>query len=109
MDVRCRKTTCKHNKTHSCFAKSIKISEKVQCATYHVDDVKEIKKDNKATDMSKKIYKEESIKDSPHRSRKTIHLLCDADCLFNLEGICKTNGIIVNDLGEPYCINYLKK
>ncbi|MDD4110120.1 MAG: DUF1540 domain-containing protein [Clostridia bacterium] len=108
MDIRCRKTTCKYNKTHSCFAESIKITKKVQCDTYYIDTKREIENENKANDMSKKLFKK-PIKDSPHRSRKTIHILCDADCLFNEKGICKANGITVNDLGEPYCVSFLKR
>lgn len=108
MDVRCRKTICKFNKTHSCFAKEIIVNKKVECDTYFADDKKEIKKDNKANDMSKTLF-EIPIKDSPHRSRKTIKIKCVAHCLFNDKGICKANGITINDLGQPMCMSYLKR
>lgn len=109
MDIRCRKTTCKYNETHSCFAKGIKISKTVQCDTYMVDDKKDINKNNKSNDMSKTMF-DVPIKDSPHRSRKTINIRCEAtQCLFNKEGVCQANGVTINDLGEPYCMIFLEK
>lgn len=108
MDVRCRKTTCKYNKTHSCFAKGIEVTRDVRCGTYHIDEKREIEENNKTNDMSKTLF-QEPIKDSPHRSRKTLKINCSADCLFNEEGVCQANGITVNDLGSPYCMSFLKR
>lgn len=108
MDVRCRKTTCEYNRTHSCFAKNILVTKEIKCGTYHVDEKAEIKKENKNNDMSKTFF-QEPIKDSPHRSRKTIEIGCKAHCLFNDKGVCKANGITVNDLGSPFCISFLYK
>ena len=108
MDVRCRKTTCKHNKTHSCFAKKIIVNKKIECDTYFVDEKKKIEKNNKDNDMSKTLF-EIPIKDSPHRSRITIDIKCVAPCLFNEKGICKANGVTINDLGHAMCMSYLKR
>jgi hypothetical protein len=108
MDIRCRKTTCKYNKTHSCFADKISVTHDAKCGTYVVDDSKTIKKENKVNDMSKTLF-DVPIKDSPHRSRKTIKIGCRADCLFNDNGVCRANGITINDLRDPVCMSYLKR
>lgn len=106
MDIRCRKTTCKYNKKHTCFAKEIHVTDGVICSTYNKDN--QIKEDNKAEDISKTMM-QKPPKESPHRDRKTIKLSCSANCLFNKDSKCNANGITVNDLGEPYCMGYLKK
>lgn len=108
MDVRCRKTTCKYNKTHSCMAKGILIKDDAKCDTYEVDTQKEIIENNKDNDMSKTLFREET-KHAPYRSRTKMVIECNADCLFNKDGKCKANGITVNDLKYPYCISFLKR
>lgn len=108
MDIRCRKTTCKYNKTHTCMAKGILVESDAKCDTYEVDSQKEIEENNKDNDMSRTLF-EGKIKHAPHRARKNIVIKCNADCLFNKEGKCMANGITVNDLKSPYCISFFKK
>lgn len=108
MDIKCRKTKCKYNKTYSCMAKKILVEENTRCATYELDDKKEIEDKNKKTDTSKNIFGK-GIKNSSLKARKNIVIECKADCLFNKDGKCKANGITVNDLGEPCCVSYLKE
>ena len=62
----------------------------------------------KTEDYSKKMFKKPP-KNAPQRNRKTIKLDCKATCLFNENGVCRANGITVNDLGEPVCMGYLPK
>ena len=59
---------------------------------------------------SKKMFKKEQ-KNAPFRNRKTINIGCKADCLFNNNGVCRANGITVNDTQteKPVCMGYLKK
>jgi hypothetical protein len=64
----------------------------------------------KTEDYSKKMFKKEQ-KNAPFRNRKTINIGCKADCLFNNNGVCRANGITVNDTQteKPVCMGYLKK
>lgn len=132
MDIRCRKTTCEFNNNHTCMAKEILIDGKIQCSSYkkaceltkngdckrennggkvgqvRSSDNKQEFINHKKNDTSKTMF-EVPPKNAPFRSRKTIKIDCKANCLFNLDGVCKANGITVNDLGEPYCMGYLEK
>lgn len=108
MDVKCRKTTCKYNKTHNCMAKKNLVEADTQCVTYEKDTRDNILENNKHNDMSKTLF-QKKIKDAPYRSRRNIVIECKADCLFNKNGKCQANGITVNDLQTPYCITFLKR
>ena len=113
MDIRCRKTTCKYNKDHTCLAKSILVDRKVLCSTYQLSEALKGKNRqqgllDKAEDYSKRMF-EKPPKNAPMRNRKKIEISCKADCLFNNNGICRANGITVNDVNYPICMGYLPK
>ena len=133
MDIRCRKTTCEFNNNHTCIAKEITIDKKICCASYVLaEEIRGVENDKQGTgnhkkvidttkgmsdkdvvnlkteDYSKKMFKKPQ-KNAPFRNRKTINIDCKADCLFNENGICRANGITVNDMGEPVCMGYLPK
>ena len=59
-------------------------------------------------DLSKSIFEETPVF-AKQRDVKTMKINCNADCIFNENGICTANGITVNSLIDPYCITYLKK
>lgn len=135
MYIRCRKTTCEFNNNHTCMAKEISIGENICCSSYKLaeelsgtpnnkqgkeksqkvgdntknlsdKEVSKLKKD----DYSKKMFKKEQ-KNAPFRNRKTINIDCKANCLFNNNGVCRANGITVNDTQteKPVCMGYLEK
>lgn len=103
MDIKCRKTSCKHNDSSVCNAQSIKVSEGMQCKTFAKS------RTSKHTDTSKNMF-EIAPEVAPFRHNKTIGIACEAKCLFNKGGECFANGIIVNEIREcPLCITYIQK
>lgn len=103
MDIRCRKTTCKYNDRFTCKAKNIQVTNNVICQTFEKD---ENKKDVK--DITKHLF-EEKPEFAPQRDSKTIEIKCKANCLFNHNGACVSNGITLNSIKEkPYCVSFLK-
>ena len=101
MDIRCRKTECKFNDRYTCKAKGIKINEEVKCDSFE--------KGEKKSDATKRIWNK-APQYAPQRDSKTLSIDCCAECLFNNNGKCVSNGITVNALKEfPYCISFLKK
>ena len=134
MDIRCRKTTCEFNNNHTCIAKEITINKDVLCSSYilaeeirGVDNNKQGTDNNKKVmditkgmsdeniidlkteDCSKNMFQKKPQKNAPFRNRKTINLDCKADCLFNENGVCRANGITVNDVVDLVCMGYLPK
>ena len=104
MDVRCRKGLCKYNDRYTCKAKGIVVDQEVICSMYEKDENKE-----EVQDITKGMFEEEP-KFSPQRDSKAMSIKCRADCLFNHNGICVSNGITLNSIKErPYCVSYLKK
>ena len=104
MDIRCRKTICKYNDRFTCKAKDILINGKVVCETF-VDDCK----NKKELDTTKKLF-DEIPNFEPQRDSKTACITCKANCLFNHNSKCVSNGITLNAIKEkPFCISFLKK
>lgn len=102
MDIKCRKTTCKHNHASVCNASEIKISERMLCKTY-------AKTRKPVPDTSKNMF-ETAPEVAPYRHNQTIGIACAAHCMFNKDGHCYANGIIVNDIREcPLCITFIQK
>ncbi len=127
MDIRCRKTTCHYNNNYTCCAKEININNNILCKTFKVSnsltnndknnsDLLKIinnafnnEKTPKKQDSSKKMFKK-PVKIAPVRSRKKISITCKSGCLFNCDGICKANGITINDIHDkPICMGYLPR
>lgn len=103
MDIRCRKNLCRFNDRFTCRAKELLISKRVTCATFEKD---ENKKD--VQDVTKHLFEREP-RYAPQRDSKTLEIVCKADCLFNHNGKCVSNGITVNSIKEcPYCVSFLK-
>lgn len=100
MDLRCRKTQCEYNYKYTCKAKEVCINDKILCATYQ-------KTDKSEPDTSRHIY-ERAPDYAPQRESKTANIYCKANCLFNNNGCCESNGITVNAIAEkPFCVSFL--
>ena len=103
MDIRCRKGHCKFNDRFTCKAKEIVVDGDVVCSMYQHDQNKPVQ------DVSKNMFEKEPDF-CPQRDSKALSIKCRADCLFNRNGICVSNGITLNSIQErPYCVSYLKK
>ncbi len=105
MDLRCRKTNCEYNKDLTCTALKINITNKLVCKSYKKG------KEDKIKDFSSKIFSDSPPKIAPYRHIKNSNLVCNAKCLFNVNGECISNGITVNSSlsNEPKCITYMIK
>ena len=102
MDIRCRKTKCNFNDRYTCTAEGIAVSEKMLCKEYEGTD-------KKVPDTSKKLF-EKTPDYAPYRDRKSLHIGCEAKCMFNDKKECKANGITVNAVKDkPFCMTYVKK
>ncbi len=102
MDIRCRKTICKYNDRYTCRAKDILVDNKVICSTYE-------KGEESVQDVTKHLFEREPDF-APQRDSKTIDIKCKANCLFNHNGKCVSNGITLNSIKEkPYCVSFLKE
>ncbi len=103
MDIRCRKNLCRFNDRFVCKAKEILVTKRVTCSTFEKD---ENKKD--VQDVTKHLFEREPCY-APQRDSKALTINCKADCLFNHNGKCVSNGITINSIEEcPYCISFLK-
>ena len=103
MDIRCRKELCKYNDCFTCKAKGIIVGREVVCSTYEKDDNK------KDQDVTKSLFERQPCY-APQRDSKALEIKCRANCLFNHNGNCVSNGITLNSIEEkPFCISYLKK
>lgn len=103
MDIRCRKGLCKFNDRFTCRAKEILVDNCEKCATFEKEQGKKVQ------DVTKDFF-EKTPDYAPQRDSKTLDIKCKADCLFNHNGMCVSNGITVNAIKEcPYCISYLRR
>ena len=105
MDIRCRKGLCKFNDKFTCRADRIAVDAKIVCSSYQDDE----NKDKEVQDVTKNMFTEVPSF-APQRDSKAAQIVCKANCLFNHNGVCVSNGITLNSIKEqPYCISYLKK
>lgn len=104
MDIRCRKGLCKYNDRFTCKAERVLVDDEVVCSSYQRDENKE-----EVQDVTKNMFTK--VPDyAPQRDSKALEIKCRADCLFNHNGLCVSNGITLNSIKEkPYCVSYLKK
>jgi len=104
MYIRCRKGLCKYNDRFTSKAERVLVDGEVVCSSYQRDENKE-----EVQDVTKDMFTK--VPDyAPQRDSKALEIKCRADCLFNHNGLCVSNGITLNSIKEkPYCVSYLKK
>lgn len=97
MDLKCKKLNCKYNDKYACMSKKIEVSHNLECATFekaeHLDE-------GQLQDISKTMF-EVAPDIHPFRHIKDVSVECKAQCLFNNNGVCKSNGITVASIGSP--------
>ena len=102
MDINCRKLNCVHNKKCVCCAKKLDISEKSFCQTYRKDESKKVE------DMSKKMFSQTPEYEN-FRHIKKANIFCKINCMFNENGKCLANGIVILDGNEtPICGTFIE-
>lgn len=101
MDINCRKLNCKHNKKCVCMAKSVDIVGSTICKTYAEDVDKEV------NDITKTMFVK-TPKYENFRHIKKANIKCCASCMFNKNGKCLANGIIVlTGANKPICGTFI--
>lgn len=97
-DLKCGLRACKFNKGYSCAAKQIEVTTAADCATYCPDESK------------RRMQFEAANEFVPANYSVDTKVGCDADCIFNKQGKCVSNGITVMS-HEPYdasCLTFIK-
>lgn len=105
MDLKCKKMNCKYNDGCACMSKSIKVTRGCECATFE----KELKQEAKQhQDISRDMF-EVAPELHPFRHNKEIDIECSAECLFNKNGKCHSNGIsVMNGKNAGVCITNIE-
>ena len=105
MDLKCKKMVCKYNNGCACMSKKIKVTRNCECGTYErADNIDE----KQRQDISRDMF-ETAPEIHPFRHSKDISIECSAECLFNKDGLCKSNGIsIMNGKNAGVCITNIE-
>lgn len=87
------------------MSKGIKITTSCECGTFEMAE----KLDEKQMqDISKNMF-EVATDIHPFRHNKNMSIECSAECLFNKDGICKSNGIsVMNGKNSGVCITNIE-
>lgn len=105
MDLKCKKMTCKYNDGCACMSKGISVNRICECATFEKSDNLDEKQ---RQDISRDMF-EVAPELHPFRHNKDISIECSAECLFNNNGVCKSNGIsVMNGKNSGVCITNIK-
>ena len=105
MDLKCKKMNCKYNNGCACMSKGITVARNCECATFEIaDNIDEVQRQ----DISKDMF-EVAPEIHPFRHNRDMSIECKADCLFNREGVCKSNGIsVMNGKKSGVCITNIE-
>ena len=103
MNFTCRKLKCKNNNNCVCSLNKITIHENLDCEMFECSNEKV---DDKTRTMFDKVPEFETYK-----HHKEVAISCKTDCIFNVNGECMANGIIVNQTKpkDAKCVSYLKR
>lgn len=105
MDLKCKKMNCKYNDRCACMSKGITVNVRCECATFEkVENLGE----EQHQDISRDMF-EVAPDIHPFRHNRSMSIECNADCLFNKEGLCKSNGIsVMNGKRSGVCITNIE-
>ncbi|MCI5497391.1 MAG: hypothetical protein MR412_02265 [Firmicutes bacterium] len=105
MDLKCKKLNCKYNNECACMSKGITIKRSCECGTFELN--KDRKKEQHQ-DISKNMF-EVAPDIHPFRHNKDVKIECRAECLFNHDGCCSSNGIsVMNGKDSGVCITNIQ-
>ena len=104
MDIKCRKTSCSHNKGYTCVAHNVLIGEHAECNSFDCDITK------LGQDYSKNMFEADTEHYNNSRHMKNVALSCEREsCLFNKDNRCVANGITVLDEKDtPQCGTFIQ-
>lgn len=103
MNFTCRKLKCENNLQCVCKLNRIDISKDLECEMF--------KPDNKKADDTTKTMFDKVPEFGTYKHHDEVAISCKADCIFNTNGECMANGIIVNQTSDNNikCVSFLKK
>lgn len=105
MDLKCKKMNCKYNDCCACMSKSIKVAKNCECATFEKSNKLE---ESQHQDISRDMF-EVAPDIHPFRHNRSMSIECSAECLFNKDGLCKSNGIsVMNGKNSGVCITNIE-
>ena len=105
MDLKCKKMNCKYNNGCACMSRCIKVARNCECSTFELSEKLD---DVQRQDISKDMF-EVAPEIHPFRHNRDMSIECSAECLFNREGICKSNGIsVMNGKKSGVCITNIE-
>jgi hypothetical protein len=105
MDLKCKKMNCINNNGCACMQKKIHIDRKCECADYKESDNLD---KTQRQDISKTMF-ETAPEIHPFRHNRDMNIECSAECLFNSDGVCKSNGIsVMNGRNSGVCITNIE-
>ena len=105
MDLKCKKLNCKFNDKCACMSKGITVDKNCECATFEKSqDLEKVQRQ----DISRNMF-EVAPEIHPFRHNREISIECGAECLFNKDGFCKSNGIsVMNGKNSGVCITNIE-
>ena len=105
MDLKCKKMNCKYNDACACMSRAIKVNRICECATFEKSE--DLDKEQHQ-DISRDMF-EVAPEIHPFRHNRDISIECSAECLFNKEGFCRSNGIsVMNGRKSGVCITSIE-
>lgn len=104
MDIVCRKSTCEYNDRLKCTRKHLSVNKNALCSDMDIDQTKN------PPNISKDMF-EVAPDIAPFCHCKCVDIRCNSkDCLLNSDGVCKANGILVNDIDKKAeCCTFTEK
>ena len=104
MDVMCRKYSCGYNNKAKCERKNLNIDKHADCGDFKLDKTKVV------PDVSRDMFEHEPDV-APFHHCKTMNIMCEAaNCVFNKQGECFSNGIFVGSAQDNApCNSFVKK
>ena len=105
MDLKCKKLNCKNNDGCACIKRGIKIDVMCECSSFELNkDLVE----KQRQDISRNMF-EAAPEMHPFRHNKDINIECAAECIFNKDGHCRSNGIsVMNGKNSGVCITNIE-
>lgn len=97
-DLKCGLKSCVHNKGYCCCAKQVNVDRQTDCLTYEYDETKANTDFEVGSDFIPANYSVDT------------KVSCSADCIFNRDNRCISNGITVMGQGENQaaCLTFIK-
>ena len=104
MDVVCRKYSCVYNDRAKCERKHLMVNGSADCDNLQIDENEVVE------DVSKNMFSHEPDV-APYHHCRTMFIECKtAECIFNKQGECYSNGVFVgSEIKKAPCNSFVPK